>query len=101
MENNLRQIKFSLEDFVSNGDSALPDAVMSPEDLHNIKVLAGINKLNYASVAVVENNQKNISHTAMERATYMKQHNIQPGTDAWFRLWFSKPYLTGDTGMDK
>jgi hypothetical protein len=26
----------------------------------------------------------------------MKKHNIRPGTDEWFKLWFSKPYLTGE-----
>jgi hypothetical protein len=26
----------------------------------------------------------------------MKQHDIRPGTEEWFKLWFSKPYLTGE-----
>ena len=38
----------------------------------------------------------NISKTAAEKAAYMKQHHIQPGTQEWFRLWFSLPYLTGE-----
>lgn len=30
-----------------------------------------------------------------------RERNIQPGTDEWFRLWFSKPKLTGETPYDK
>jgi hypothetical protein len=25
-----------------------------------------------------------------------KEQNIQPGTEEWFKLWFSKPLLTGE-----
>lgn len=39
----------------------------------------------------------NISVTANQKAQLMRKHNIQPGTDEWFRLWFSLPYLTGET----
>jgi hypothetical protein len=38
----------------------------------------------------------NISITGNEKAELMKKNNIKPGTDEWFRLWFSKPYLTGE-----
>jgi hypothetical protein len=39
----------------------------------------------------------NISVTGNEKGELMKTHDIRPGTDEWFRLWFSKPYLTGET----
>jgi len=38
----------------------------------------------------------NISYTGTEKGQLMKQHNIQPGTPEWFKLWFSRPYLTGE-----
>jgi len=28
---------------------------------------------------------------------YQRDNNIKPGTDAWFRLWFAKQYITGET----
>ena len=28
--------------------------------------------------------------------SFKKKHNIKPGTDEWFKLWFSLPYLTGE-----
>jgi hypothetical protein len=43
----------------------------------------------------------NISHTATEKSQYMKKHKINPGTPEWFRLWFSKPYLTGEKPYDQ
>lgn len=30
-----------------------------------------------------------------------REKNIRPGTDEWFRLWFSKPKLTGEQPYDK
>lgn len=38
----------------------------------------------------------NVSITGMEKKELEKKHNIQPGTPEWFKLWFSKPYLTGE-----
>jgi hypothetical protein len=38
----------------------------------------------------------NISITGNEKGELMKKHNIKPGTQEWFKLWFSKPYLTGE-----
>lgn len=43
----------------------------------------------------------NISITGMEKRRLEKEHNIKPGTDAWFKLWFSLPYLTGEKPVDK
>jgi hypothetical protein len=39
----------------------------------------------------------NISTTGMENQQLEKQHNIKPGTPEWFQLWFSLPYLTGES----
>lgn len=92
----MRQISYSLEDFVSDNRSGIPDAVLSEEDLNNLKILAGV-KSNI-NIQLAEQ-QVNLTHTAMEKVNYMKENNIQPGTQEWFRLWFSRPYLTGDNGM--
>lgn len=39
----------------------------------------------------------NISLTGNEKGELMKKHKIVPGTPEWFRLWFSRPYMTGET----
>jgi hypothetical protein len=35
------------------------------------------------------------------KGQYMREHNIKPGTDEWFKLWFSRPSLTGEKPFDK
>lgn len=38
----------------------------------------------------------NISKTGTQVARFQRKKHIEPGTDAWFRLWFAKPRLTGE-----
>ena len=65
------------------------------DDLQQLKLLAGI-----GNRAVMQEYKgfagSNISVTGNEKGELMKAHDIRPGTDAWFKLWFSKPYLTGE-----
>jgi len=64
-------------------------------DLDQLRVLAGI-----GNRAVMQEYKgfpgSNISVTGNEKGELMKRHDIRPGTEEWFRLWFSKPYLTGE-----
>ena len=64
-------------------------------DIEQLKVLAGI-----GNRAVMQEYRgfagSNISVPGNEKGELMKKHDIRPGTDAWFKLWFSKPYLTGE-----
>ncbi len=65
------------------------------DDLQQLKLLAGI-----GNRAVMQEYQgfagSNISVTGNEKGELMKRHDIRPGTEEWFKLWFSKPYLTGE-----
>ena len=61
-------------------------------DLDELRRLAGITP----SKGYTPYQGSNISVTGNEKGELMKEKNIQPGTDAWFQLWFSKPYLTGE-----
>jgi hypothetical protein len=61
-----------------------------------LKLLAGIsNRPNWQVYSPV--NEENISYTGTEKAELQRKHNIQPGTQEWFRLWFARPYLTKET----
>ena len=65
---------------------------MVVDELQELRTLAGIgNRPNWSKVT-----GSNISVTGNEKAQLMKKHNIKPGTEAWFRLWFSKKFLTGE-----
>ena len=38
----------------------------------------------------------NMSHTAGQLVRGVRRRSIEPGTDAWFRAWFSLPCMTGE-----
>ena len=65
------------------------------DSIEELKTLAGI-----SNRAVMQEYRgfpgSNISVTGNEKGELMKKHDIRPGTEEWFRLWFSKPYLTGE-----
>jgi len=63
-------------------------------DIKDLKTLAGITN-NFGGLQQV-NVPENLSITGTEKAKLQRKHKIQPGTDDWFRLWFSKPHLTGE-----
>lgn len=93
----MKQYRFSAEDFVPIGEQGHEDAVLDPNDpIYEIKKLAGLPTSNtmqkYQGFA-----GSNISVTGNEKSKLMKKHNIRPGTEEWFRLWFSLPYLTKET----
>jgi hypothetical protein len=62
------------------------------DDILRLKKLAGINEFK----GLQPYGGSNISITGTEKAKLMREHNIKPGTEEWFKLWFSKPYLTGE-----
>jgi hypothetical protein len=59
-----------------------------------LKRLAGVGVYNKSNLPATAGS--NISITGNEKAQLMEKHRIQPGTQKWFQLWFSKPYLTGE-----
>ncbi len=65
------------------------------DSIEELKLLAGI-----GNRAVMQEYRgfagSNISVTGNEKGEIMKRHDIRPGTEEWFKLWFSKPYLTGE-----
>ena len=62
------------------------------DELADIRRLAGITEFK----GLQPYGGSNISVTGNEKGELMKKHNINPGTPEWFKLWFSKPYLTGE-----
>jgi hypothetical protein len=59
-----------------------PQKDLSLEDL---KRLSGVNKIKTES-----------SFSQIDKGKHMRENNIKPGTDAWFKLWFAKPDITGE-----
>ena len=63
------------------------------DELERIKQLAG--------VAKEPSMGENLSYTGTEKAQYQRKHNVRPGSDEWFKLWFAQPRLTGENPMPK
>lgn len=90
-----------------NQDSS-DDAYLAPEDpIHELKAiqyLAGLGAeqrlAEYRAKNDAHNREinkgSNVSLTAAEKVQQMKDNNIKPGSPEYIKLWFSKPYLTGE-----
>ena len=63
-------------------------------DIDTLRTLAGIKNL--ASMSPVQVGSS-ISMTGTEKAVIQQERKIEPGTDAWFRLWFARTALTKET----
>lgn len=61
-------------------------------DISTLKKLAGINEFTGYSEYQLEENP---SLTAAELKKKEKKLGVKPGDADWFKLWFSKPYMTG------
>lgn len=60
-------------------------------ELIELKKLAGI-----SDSSSTPSLGSNISMTGSEKGRIQRERNIQPGTEEWFKLWFARPYLTGE-----
>ena len=81
-----------------NGFDNLKSVPSRQENLDT--TLADLKKLSGITSQVI-GEESNISITGNEKGRLMREHNIQPGTDEWFKLWFSRPYLTGEKPIGK
>jgi len=63
------------------------------DELEYIKKLAGVNEFK----GYTEYTLENMSQTATAIRQKEREENIKPGDKEWFELWFSKPYMTGNT----
>jgi len=62
-------------------------------DIADLQHLAGIrNKFTGYSEYQLEENP---SETATELKQKEREMGLKPGDPDWFKLWFSKPYMTG------
>ena len=95
-----KQYVVRTQDYTNEG---IDDAFIDKNDpIHEIKRLAGVSNNNigtlqeYTGPDSVSTEGSNPSKTANKNIEYQNKHNIEPGTPEWFKLWFSKPYLTGE-----
>jgi hypothetical protein len=98
-----KELKLTSSDFYTT-DDLIPEAVLDAADpIQELRQLSGMERLGnqgrlqeYTGEGSVSTEGSNVSKTAMEKVDYQNDNNIQPGTPEWFRLWFSKPFMTGE-----
>jgi len=107
----MKQFYVTSKDFRLEGDTpGVPDNYVDPQQLAELKKLAGIDSLGIMGKHLAEQQaikQKELeasmgealSMTGTQKAEYQRTHNIQPGTDEWFKLWYARPNLTGETNV--
>ena len=66
-------------------------------DIERLKKLAGVNEPSEDTNSMGEN----LSYVGTAKSQYQRKHNIRPGSDEWFKLWFAQPKLTGANPMPK
>lgn len=106
----MKQYRITQADFVLSGETGDANAVMDAQDLAEIKKLAGITGLLEAEAGMYTGQNtvphpgeegiespvgSNISFTAKERRELEREFHAQPGTDLWFLINFTKPFLNG------
>jgi hypothetical protein len=71
------------------------DCYLAPEDpIHGLKVVSymgGLNateRLHEYNASVQESNR--VKSGAVDKAKFMKENGIKPGTPAWFELWYGR-----------
>ena len=82
----MKQHRVTADMFNPKGNNpGVPDAYVNPADLKAYGVHTNAPAENKAPSPQLPNLGK-----------YQADHNIKPGTDAWFKLWFSRQNLTGE-----
>lgn len=72
---------------------------MRIDEITRLKRLAGI--IDKEGNRVDGEDESNVSIVGSEKGRYQREKKIRPGSPEWFKLWFSKPYLTGEKPMEK
>lgn len=54
------------------------------------------NYIKRAPIVAESSYGETFGQASKEKTELMRKHNIKPGTEEWFKLWFSLPYMTGE-----
>lgn len=72
---------------LQNAYQSLKEYKSSPEKdmtLDDLKRLSGVNNI-----------KQDPTLSQIDKGKFMRENNIKPGSDAWFKLWFAKSDITG------
>ena len=77
---------------IQNGYAKLKDTTIPEKDmtLDELKRLSGSGKI------TGEYSYTPLHELAQKKQQYMRENNIKPGDQAWFKVMFAKPHITGE-----
>lgn len=78
---------------LQNGYQSMKQYKPAPEkdmSLDELKRLSGAGKITGEVVTTPDH------QLASRKAEFMRENNIKPGDQAWFKLMFAKPHITGE-----
>lgn len=97
--NPFKQYRITSETFnLPGNDPTVPDNYVDPQALADLKRLAGIDTL---GIMEKSGDSPVDGHAGTDLGEYQRKNNIKPGTDEWFKLWFSRQSLTGENPTPK
>jgi hypothetical protein len=73
-------------------DTKIPEKDMTLDEL---KQLSGSGKIT-GETTTTSNNE-----LTAKKQQYIRENNIKPGTQEWFKVMFAKPHLTGEDPFSK
>ena len=78
---------------LQNAYSKMKEVRVQEQDmsLDDLKRLSGIDQKSKQDAIALQQN----------KAKFMAENNIKPGTKEWFKLWFAKPEITGEDPFGK
>lgn len=109
----MKQYRITSEHFVTPGETGDADAFIAPDELAQLKKLAGVGSLGLLEDYTAGGHQQSDLAAAhdeemssplggkdsmpnSEKYQIEKSKGIKVGTPEWFQLWFAKPFLTGE-----
>ncbi len=78
------------------------DCILAPDDpIHALlasQIMGGLG----TEARLAEYRAQNLPQidNTLNKGKYMQNHNIKPGSDEWFKLWFARPNITGEKPME-
>jgi len=85
------------QDKLQSAYSKLKDVKITEKDmtLDELKRLSGSGQITGETTATPNN------ELAAKKQQYIRENNIKPGTQEWFKVMFAKPHLTGEDPFSK
>ena len=82
---------------IQNGYSKLRDTTIPEKDM----TLDELKKLSGSGQVTGEYSYTPLHELAQKKQQYMRENNIKPGDQAWFKLMFAKTHITGEDPFSK